>query len=145
MTGLPRQNGPLRRALLAQGTDECVLWTGCIGRNGYGQAGDGSKITTAHRRVWEWLHGPIPDGLCTDHLCRVRACVNVRHLELVTTAVNNERARDHQQVLPASRFCRNGHPWDATNTYRRANGTRKCRACERDRGNAAPTQLLLSA
>lgn len=29
-------------------------------------------------------------------------------------------------------FCKNGHPWDAENTFIRKNGWRKCRSCERE-------------
>jgi hypothetical protein len=29
-------------------------------------------------------------------------------------------------------FCKNGHPWNAENTFIRSNGWRKCRACERE-------------
>ena len=33
----------------------------------------------------------IPAGLQVDHLCRVRACVNPWHMDLVTPAVNTQR------------------------------------------------------
>ena len=36
-------------------------------------------------------HGPVPEGLELDHLCRIRHCVNPDHVEPVTCAVNVRR------------------------------------------------------
>lgn len=44
-----------------------------------------------HRAVYEFLVGPIPVGQVLDHLCRVKACVNPRHLEPVTQNENMRR------------------------------------------------------
>lgn len=41
---------------------------------------------------WETVHGPVPDGLELDHLCRQRDCVNPAHLEPVTHAENMRRS-----------------------------------------------------
>lgn len=68
----------------------CRLWTGAISGNpgGYGQFWVGGKLVGAHRWAYEHEIGPIPDGLTLDHLCRVRACVEVTHLEPVTLREN---------------------------------------------------------
>jgi len=125
-----RRGGPLYRAIQAQGVDDCIEWSGCRMPSGYGQAGNGrGGVTTAHRRVWEWLNGPIV-AEHLDHLCRNRACVNVTHLEPVSAALNNERARDFVQALPASTHCRNGHEWTPENVKPTKTGHRKCRTCE---------------
>jgi hypothetical protein len=73
----------------------CWLWTGSIGRNGYGRVGmgPGKSPGMAHRVAWEFTNGPIPRGLVLDHLCRVKACVRPDHLEPVSQALNLERAR----------------------------------------------------
>lgn len=60
--------------------DDCWEWTGKAA-SGYG----------AHRRVYEWLRGPVPEGLELDHLCRNKLCVRPDHLEPVTRAENMRR------------------------------------------------------
>ena len=47
----------------------------------------------AHRWLWEQLVGAIPDGLQLDHVCKVKLCVNPKHLEPVTEAENHRRKR----------------------------------------------------
>ena len=62
----------------------------------------------AHRVAYEAEHGPIPDDLVLDHLCRVRNCVRVDHLEPVTQAENNRRGRS-ASALDIGDECQNGH------------------------------------
>lgn len=126
-------------------TDDCVRYTGSLYRDGYGQA----RNQRAHRVAYELMVGPIPDGLVIDHVCHNRdltcdggrpcphrACVNPAHLEAVTYSENNRRG-----AIGRRTECKNGHPFDETNTYIRPNtgGQRACRACNRaavDRYNA---------
>jgi HNH endonuclease len=85
-----------------------------------------------HRAVYTLLVGPIPPRMELDHLCRVRACCNPDHLEVVTHAENMRRK--------ASRgFCRLGHAMTPENTTQNG-GTVLCKRCRRDyrrRRNAA--------
>lgn len=66
--------------------DGCWIWPS-VNNRGYGHFGQ----EKAHREVWEFLIGPIPDGFTIDHKCRVTACVNPAHLEPVTHAENCRR------------------------------------------------------
>lgn len=66
----------------------CWVHRGALNHAGYGQVFG----CTAHVREWESVHGPVPDGFELDHLCRVRACRNPDHLEVVTHAENMRRA-----------------------------------------------------
>lgn len=113
--------------------DGCILWTGGKTLGGYGSfteetAGGAVKKEMAHRWAYKTQVGPIGEGLDIDHLCRVRACVNPKHLEAVTRLENIRRAAAVKTHCPA------GHTYDAANTYIRP-GTvhRSCRTCAHER------------
>lgn len=109
-------------------TDSCWLWHGALhagGRTGYGWTG--SEL--AHRFAYESLHGPIPDSLTLDHLCRVRLCVNPNHLEPVTIAVNTLRGEAPTVVAHRTGVCGRGHRLTGANLYITPNGRQRCRAC----------------
>jgi hypothetical protein len=69
--------------------DGCWLWTGAIDETtGYARLGLGRKSIAGHVIAYRLLVGEVPKGLELDHLCRVRHCVNPRHLEPVTRREN---------------------------------------------------------
>lgn len=82
-------------------TPTCWLWIAGTTRGGYGIFGteDTRKTTTAHRWSYEHHIAPILTGLVIDHLCNVRNCVRPDHLEVVTYAENNRRAREARSNL----------------------------------------------
>lgn len=134
------RTGPVERTPIERFAKKCIaLPTGCIiwmgGKTvgGYGMfAADPSryqeKKVMAHRWAYEQVVGPIPDGYDIDHLCRVRACVNPKHLEPVTRAENIRRAAVLKTHCPA------GHEYTDENTYIRPGTThRTCRTCRRAR------------
>ena len=59
----------------------CKLWTGTKDRKGYGIM-PGKRI--AHRVVYEEAHGKLHPDLVVHHLCGVKACVELTHLDAVT-------------------------------------------------------------
>lgn len=115
----------------------CIEWQGAISSTGYGL--EGKKY--AHRLAMERLVGAIPKHLVIDHICRNRRCVNIGHLRVVTRRENALENNDSPHAINAARtHCKNGHEFDAQNTYFAPQGDylrRYCRKCKNRRANAA--------
>lgn len=125
---------------------DCWFWTGAKGRGGYGSFRWGGKNRLAHRIAYQLAKGPIPHGMTVDHLCRITACVNPAHLELVSLVENVRRSRSANKTKTR---CPKGHKYTPENTMLRpwhgqANH-RSCRTCfnERHRGYFKRLQLGL--
>lgn len=67
-----------------QGHLICLVWPGSK-RGGYGKVRYRGALRSVHNLLWEAKHGPVPDGMDLDHVCRNPACGNVAHLRLLTT------------------------------------------------------------
>ena len=105
---------------------DCIVWVGAQNSGGYGCFAVDGKSQLAHRVAYEAAHGAIPEGMTIDHLCRVRSCVNVDHLEVVTMAENTRRARR----LDVGGECQRGHvAATEADIYFNPRGSRECRAC----------------
>lgn len=87
-----------------------------------------------HRIIYEALHGPIPDGLQIDHLCRNKVCCNPHHLEPVTARENILRSNGQGAVNARKTHCIHGHPLEGDNLVIGLDGARRCLVCLRDRG-----------
>lgn len=70
---------------------DCKIWKGFKDRDGYGCMTRNKKSYRVHRYFYELEKGKIPNGLVIDHLCRVRDCINVEHMEVVTIGENTRR------------------------------------------------------
>jgi|SRR5690606_22490114 len=82
------------RVLDPGNSDGCVRWTGSINKvSGYGQFEHNYKTKLAHRFIYEFMEGPIAEGMVIDHTCSNRWCVNVSHLQQVTQKENVHRGR----------------------------------------------------
>lgn len=125
----PHPENLLRRLVFLP--DGCIEYTGNRNEHGYGRVNKDGRRVMVHRVTYEWVHGPIPDGLEIDHLCRNRACCHPGHLEAVTHAENIARGNTGSGQA-AKTHCPHGHEYTEENTYRYG-GKRSCRTCRRFR------------
>lgn len=136
----PRVRPIMERLIEKRRIDEngCWLWCGGLHKNGYASTTTGSRGSReyVHRISYRLHKKEIPEGKDIDHLCRVRHCFNPNHLEAVSRKENIERGVGPGllgTINGTKTHCKNGHPFDAENTYFRPSGGRKCRECERQR------------
>lgn len=130
-------------------TGFCWLWRGKLNDKGYGRTSFKGRSTGAHRKAYELLVGPIPEGLTLDHICRIRHCVNPDHLEPVTQAENTQRAKRFRNLANTYTIdrtpkppkgplahCHKNHVLDEGNTLvsKRPNGTYRlqCKVCQHE-------------
>jgi hypothetical protein len=104
----------------------CLIFTGAIA-DGYGKVSvtvrGVKRMLRVHKFVWEHVHGPVPEGLELDHLCRQTDCCNPDHLEAVTHAENLRRGA---ALGPRKTHCIRGHertPQNMSSSY-------TCRKCK---------------
>lgn len=71
----------------------CWIWTAGCFPSGYGSFRFNGVMTGAHRVSYEFVHGPIREGMEIDHKCHNRKCVRPDHLRLVTKKQNMENHR----------------------------------------------------
>ena len=115
----------------------CWIWVGARVSKGYGSIRTPTGVVGAHRLGYELYAGPIPAGVEPDHLCRERACVNWRHMELVDGYTNMMRGNNPAAINKRRTHCKYGHEFSEANTKLRAKKNRNgrvervCRECLR--------------
>lgn len=141
--GIPRPGVPdeerFWKMVAPPNENGCRLWLGAKSTSSTGDYGSFSlyaprplprKVVKAHVFSWELVHGPVPEGLELDHLCRVRLCVEEKHLEPVTHQVNMLRGDGVASINASKSFCNNGHPLFGDNVRMEGGGRlRRCKAC----------------
>lgn len=80
--------------MVADATDECLLWTRCVSSSGYASLWADGAWQSAHRYICKTLYGD-PNGREAAHSCGVRRCINPRHLRWATPSENNLDKRQH--------------------------------------------------
>lgn len=107
-------------------TDSCWIWVGRSRTpNGYGKF----DTTSAHRWLWQEIHGTLAADMTLDHLCRVRACVNPEHLEPVSLKENILRGNGFAAINARKVNCLRGHELLGANLYITPDGRRQCKSC----------------
>lgn len=116
----------------------CWIWKGARTADGYGKSSIDGRTHPAHVVSYRAFVGPIPAGLQLDHKCRVRNCVNPRHLEAVTSRENTLRSPICPSAMNARKtHCKRGHEFTFENTYvgknSRGRAYRDCRICHNEK------------
>src|SRR5258708_27487935 len=125
-THVPSELAPRIASRIRVDPSGCWIWTGYIGKDGYGVAYLQGRNHRAHRVAYILLVGEIPPLLHLDHLCNVRPCVNPAHLEPVTWLENNRR----DGLKRRQDTCAQGHVMEGENVgVRQVSGLRYCREC----------------
>jgi hypothetical protein len=118
----------------------CWIFTGADDGYGYGHFWVSEGVyAKAHRWLYEFLVGPVPEGLVLDHLCRRTKCCNPDHLEPVTQKENVRRSYSRSMMSVRTGRCLNGHEMTPENTYTRTRKSgpqvgqvsRSCKTCTR--------------
>lgn len=140
---------------VAAGRNGCWIYTGAVGRNGYGYfAVSAKERTVAHRISYRTFVGQIPDDCQIDHVCHNqdqscrggdaclhRRCINPAHLEAVAPRENTLRSPWTTASKWAARtHCNNGHeytPETSSIRYRNGRPVRICRPCAAARARKA--------
>lgn len=65
----------------------CVIWQSCNER-GYGVIKYQGKLRKTHRLAYEVYIGPLEPGSVVHHTCSVRACINPKHLQQISSQNN---------------------------------------------------------
>lgn len=120
-------SGPFWRNVEIRGDDECWPYTGHIDRDGYGKY----QRHGAHREAFHLATGRRA-LFSVLHSCDNPPCCNPAHLREGTQADNiAECVSKNRHYWGSMTHCKRGHEFTVENTYRRSDGKRKCRACER--------------
>jgi HNH endonuclease len=110
---------------------ECWIWIKSRTSEGYGTLRVNGPMVKAHRFAYEFFRGPIPDGFELDHACRNRPCSNPWHLEPLLHEDNLRRSPLAPAAVNERKvYCKRGHEFTPSNTYRHSNGGRECRTCK---------------
>lgn len=107
----------------------CWLWHK-LNKCGYPCMASVDAVIFIPHRLSCTLDGKEIEGLDVDHLCRVRACVNPKHLEPVTHAENIRRSPFARKIA-----CKHGHVFSKENTvirtHRNGRKQRVCLTCQK--------------
>jgi hypothetical protein len=71
------------------------------------------KTVYHHILMWEMTNGPLPEDMEVDHLCFNRNCIELTHLEAVTSRENQVRRAQHNKKNRFIGIAKHGSNWRA--------------------------------
>jgi hypothetical protein len=86
----------------------CMVWQSTNTSDGYGSVRYWGGMRRVHRAIYIATYGLIPKGMVVMHLCDVRKCCNVSHLQLGThtdnmqDAISKGRRAKQWKMMPLS-------------------------------------------
>ena len=85
--------------------EDCLAWTGCVDKDGYGLAKIDGRRWRVHRYVWAAIHDTHPAGLVL-HSCDRPGRIRPEHLRLGTARENaaDRRERRREERLYEQRW-----------------------------------------
>lgn len=74
-----------------------------LNQDGYFRKSWGHTWEMFHRFIWRAHHGDIPKGHEVDHVCRNKACCNIKHLQILSRSAhaiksNKERYKGNREI-----------------------------------------------
>lgn len=122
----------------------CHIWQRALNSRGYGVVWHDGKVRLAHRVAWLLDRGTWPtEGLVIDHVCEVKACINVDHLRELTNRENVLRAPASPMNVTARRTaCGRGHSYTPDSLRIDSRGARQCRICDQIRAERKRLALV---
>lgn len=110
-------------------SNDCIPWIGVKTRVGYGHFWLDGKYRLAHRVIWTWRMGAIPEDHHIDHICKNPLCMNVQHLRVTPSWYSSWEGSDRNR---RKTHCSNGHEFNKFNTFQYGN-VRHCGICIAER------------
>lgn len=124
--------------------NNCFVWQNFLDKDGYGIFYFKKKNRKAHRFAYYIKDGDIPAGMVIDHICKNRACVNYKHLRLVTKIQNvMENSNSLGAINKRKTTCKMGHPFDKI--YGKKKPQRYCSICENEKAKRLQKKWLKEA
>jgi len=84
------------------GPEECWLWKNSLDPDGYGR----KHGTSAHRWMYDQEIGKIPKGHAVVHSCKIKHCVNPKHLKAIPLGAVARRASTTKLTMTIARKIR---------------------------------------
>jgi hypothetical protein len=108
----------------------CHIWIRCLNPQGYAWAGHNGSYDLVINILYKLKHKFIPFKKELDHLCNIKACINLEHIEPVSHSENIRRGMRYNHKIVSPQLCKRGHLLTEDNVYYNKTFGRESRACK---------------